>query len=199
MIDTIIEKAKGFLLDPVETFRKSRGDGAEPLLAYYAIIVLVHAILATIVALILGANGISALMLEMVKQLGMEMPLLGGVGAVVVIIVIEIVALVSLFILGGWMHIFIYLFGGRKGYLETVKAFGYGSTPNALIGWIPFIGPFIGGIWSIVLWIIGIREFQEMSTGKAVAAVLVAVVVALFIIVLIAAFFFIAVVSTMPV
>jgi hypothetical protein len=31
----------------------------------------------------------------------------------------------------------------------------------------------VGGIWVVVLWVIGLREAHETTTGKALAAVLV--------------------------
>ena len=46
----------------------------------------------------------------------------------------------------------------------------YGLTPNLLLGWIPFIG-FIAGIWSLVIEIVGIRQLHELTTGKAILAI----------------------------
>jgi hypothetical protein len=60
--------------------------------------------------------------------------------------------------------------------VETVKSIMYGSTPGLLLGWIPIVS-FIGGIWAIVIDILGIKELQEMSTGRAVAAVVIAFVI----------------------
>jgi pilus assembly protein TadC len=44
-------------------------------------------------------------------------------------------------------------------------------------------------LWSLVLGILGIRELQEMSTGKAILAVAIAVMIPLVIILLVAAYF----------
>ncbi|MEN6609679.1 MAG: YIP1 family protein [Methanoregulaceae archaeon] len=175
MIDMIVEKAKGLLLNPVETFQKSRSDAIEPTVKYFAVIVLIHAILSLVVAFILTATGSYAIFEVMVKQLGLVvMPLMGIVGAVIFVIIVEFLALFFAFVLGGWLHIWVYLLGGKKGYVQTVKALMLGSTPSMLIGWIPIIGTVIGGIWSFILAILGVRELQEISTGRAIAAIVIA-------------------------
>jgi len=68
-----------------------------------------------------------------------------------------------------------------------------------LIGWIPVIGIIVGGIWALVLAILGIRELQQVSTGRAVGAVILASFILLVIIVLIASWFIISLVSVEPV
>ena len=94
-----------------------------------------------------------------------------------------------IFIGGAWIHLWVYLLGGRKGhgYMRTVKALIYGATPGYLVGWVPFIGAFAGGIWALVLTIIGLRELHGITTGRAVAACLLLVVLVL---VIIFSFFF---------
>jgi hypothetical protein len=86
---------------------------------------------------------------------------------------------------------FVFLLGGRRGYLQTLKAITFGSTPAMLFGWIPFAG-FLAGIWSLALGIFGIRELQDLTTTRAVLAVILALMVVVLIIIAIAAFFFIA-------
>ena len=196
MLEMIVEKAKGLLLNPVETFQKSRADAIEQSILYYSAIVLVHAVLSILVAFLILETGTVALFDAMVKQLGVVMPLLGVIGAIVAVIAIEFFAVVFVFIIGGWLHLWVYLLGGRKGYTQTVKAMALGATPYMLIGWIPFIGPVIGGIWSFVLEILGVREMQEISTARAAAAVIIAGVVIAILVAFLAALFFIAAVSS---
>jgi hypothetical protein len=125
------------------------------------------------------------------EQMGLPLPAIAGVGVVLFAIVMIIVQFVFVFIIGAWLHLFVYLLGGRKGYLQTLKSVIFGSTPAMLIGWIPFIG-ILAGIWSIALEILGIRELQEMTTGKAALAVILAILIIVIIIIAIAALFFIA-------
>ncbi len=89
------------------------------------------------------------------------------------------------------------LFGGTKDIEQTIKTVMYASTPFLLLGWIPFIGIF-GALWSFILWIIGVKELHEISSGRAAAAVILAALVILIFIILIAAVFLIAAVSVIP-
>ena len=68
-----------------------------------------------------------------------------------------------------------------------------------LIGWIPLIGIILGGIWSLILSILGIRELHQISTGRAAGAVILAAIIIVIIIALIAAWFIISLVSIEPV
>lgn len=110
-----------------------------------------------------------------------------GIMAAVMFISIIIGGLIGILVGSGWMHIWVYLCGGRKGAGQTIKAMAYGSTPSLLLGWIPFIG-FIFGIWSIVVSIIGIRQLHEISTGRAVLAYLLGAIIIPLIIVLLILF-----------
>jgi hypothetical protein len=87
-------------------------------------------------------------------------------------------AFAGLFIGGSWTHLFVRAFGGRKGYGNTIKAFAYGNTPLLLFGWIPFVG-MLFPFWAWVLNIIGIRQLHEISTGRAIGAVLLSILLSI--------------------
>jgi len=162
------EKVKGFLLSPVETFQKVKDEDLGPLMKYFVILTLIFSILMAVIMI-----GLSSAMLSLlpVKLPFMAGAAAGGLTAVVTFITLLISLLIGLFIGAAIVHIFVYLLGGKKGYTQTVKAMGYGMTPSLLLGWIPFIG-IIVSIWALIVEIIGVRELQEMSTGKAVLAVI---------------------------
>ncbi len=162
------EKVKGFLLSPVETFQKVKDEDLGPLMKYFVILTLIFSILMAVIMI-----GLSSAMLSLlpVKLPFMAGAAAGGLTAVVTFITLLISLLIGLFIIAAIVHIFVYLLGGKKGYTQTVKAMGYGMTPSLLLGWIPFIG-IIVSIWALIVEIIGVRELQEMSTGKAVLAVI---------------------------
>jgi hypothetical protein len=195
MISTCYEKVKAFLLTPVEELQKSRGDSTKSTLLYYILIVLFNAILTALVVLILGGHGTLNTMSTLLKQLGWALPFVGALGAILVVIVMAILAVVFLFIGGIWLHIWVYIAGGRKGYMHTVKALAYGSTPVMIIGWIPIIGPFIGGIWTFVLEVLGVREMHQISTARAAIAVILAVIIPIIIVMILLAAVFAAVMS----
>ncbi|OPX71924.1 MAG: Yip1 domain protein [Methanoregulaceae archaeon PtaB.Bin108] len=195
----IIETAKGFLMQPVQAFQKARRIELGDAIKYFIILLIINAILTVIVDLIMGSAILSAINQTM-GQFGMgEIFLVETIGVVIGAIVLVIVSLIMVFIIGGWLHLFVYLLGGRKGYLETVKALIFGSTPYMLIGWIPLIGIILGGIWSLILSILGIRELHQISTGRAAGAVILAAIIIVIIIALIAAWFIISLVSIEPV
>jgi hypothetical protein len=101
---------------------------------------------------------------------------LAGLTAVILLIFVIISGLIGILVGSGWMHIWVYICGGRKGVGQTIKAMAYGSTPSLVLGWIPFIG-IIFSIWSIVVSIIGIRQLHEISTGRAVLAYLLGAII----------------------
>jgi len=177
MIDPIVTRVKGFLLKPVETFQQFKNDEPGIVFSYFAALLLIHAILSAIIAVI----GIETL------------PRYAGIPeGIAVPVIVFFMALAGGFIVtlifAAWLHLWVYILGGRKGIMQTFKAIIYGHTPRLLLGWIPFIG-FVFMLWSLVLGILGIRELQEMSTGKAILAVAIAVMIPLVIILLVAAYF----------
>jgi hypothetical protein len=183
MIETIADKAKGFLLNPVETFRQSTNDEPGVVFTYFGALLLLHAILAAGIALI----GMGTLP----EFAGMPR---GDLVPVMVFLMALAGGFIFTLIFAAWLHLWVYLFGGRKGIMQTIKAIIYGHTPRLLLGWIPFVG-FIFMLWSLVLGILGIRELQEISTARAILAVAIAVMIPLILIIIIAAWFMISYVS----
>jgi len=66
--------------------------------------------------------------------------------------------------------------GNNNGYRTTFRAVAY-SHSGYLFGIIPFVGMVVGGIYAFILTVIGVREGHNISTGKAVLAVLLPVIV----------------------
>jgi hypothetical protein len=65
--------------------------------------------------------------------------------------------------------------GATNGFEATFRVAAY-SQAAQLWGLIPFVGGFIGGIWFLVVQIIGLREIHGISYLKVVAALLLALV-----------------------
>lgn len=169
-----VEKVQGFLMEPSKTFDATKGENLNEAIKYYVVIAVIYSALAAVLFAFMG-NLIGSMMGG--RSLGMIMG--GGLaagGAAVLFVSSLILGIVSAFIGGAILHIFVYIVGGRKGIEQTVKAVMYGSTPGLLLGWIPFIG-FIAWIWSLVVEILGIRQLHELTTGKAVLAVVLLFVV----------------------
>ena len=162
-----IEKVKGFLLEPSRTFHYSREDSLVNALKYYLILFLFYSVLEILVRIFFG---------EMIVSLmGKYVMISGDVGIKEIIMnsISDVVyAIPGLFIIGAFLHIGVYMSGGKKGLNQTIKALVYSSTPSLLFGWIPVINV-IAGSWSLILNIMGIREFQEISTVRALMAMVV--------------------------
>ena len=184
MLNDFVGLVKGFIMKPAETFQKVKGGSLGDAFVYFLILLVIDAILSAIVA----AIGVSAM------SLYNSLPGMKGVVPLVIFFGMLIGGIIGVFIGGAWLHIFVWALGGKKGYVQTVKSLMYGSTPGLLLGWIPLVS-FIGGIWALILDILGIKELQEMSLGRAVAAVVIAGVIAVVIIMIIAVAMFMAVMS----
>ena len=95
----------------------------------------------------------------------------------VVIILIPFMIAFSILIGSGVTHLCLMIVGGnRKGFEATFRAISY-SYSAQLFNIVPFIGNLIGGIYLLILTIIGVREGHDISTGKAVLAVLLPLIV----------------------
>jgi hypothetical protein len=185
MSNHIGEKVKGFLLHPSETFRATRAETLTSAYQYYVILLIIFSVLlAIVVSVSVGATYWSSSVTTIASS-----GLLGSTGSGIVkaftaFLVtyllflpyfLFVFMLFAIFISGFYYHVFVILFGGQKGLTQTVKTVMYASTPALLLGWIPFVS-IIGSVWTVILIIIGVRENQEMTTGRAVLVVLVPLV-----------------------
>jgi len=168
MVLNFVEKLKGLLMNPVEILQQLREEGLWDALTYFIIILVVYAVLFTMMIMTV-LMGFIALTGALLPEFGEWMPVLLFLGALTG-------GLILVFLGGAWLQLWVYVFGGRRGYTHTVKSLMYGATPAMLLGWIPIIN-IIGAIWAFILQILGIREMHEISTGRAVIAVLIAFVI----------------------
>lgn len=178
-----VEKVKGFLMEPSKTFDASKEDTLEDAIKYYAVIIAVYsALFALIATFALGSLG----SMMGLGQLGMMAGAGAGIGgALIIFVTMLVLGIIGVFISGAIIHIGVLIVGGKKGITQTIKAVIYGSTPGLLLGWIPLIG-MLAAIWSFVLEILGIRQLQEVTTGRAIIAVIIPVVILTIIIIIIA-------------
>lgn len=172
-----IEKVKGLLLDPTGTYNKLKDEEMGAALRYFIIWLLIFSALAAVIFAVVGTAIFSMLPQG---ELGMFNQILGAGGGFIIagamFIATLIFGIIGVFIGAAIIHLGVILVGGNQGYEQTVKSLIYGGTPGYLFGWIPFIG-IIGSIWSLILIIFGVKELHEVSTGKAVIAVLIPVII----------------------
>jgi hypothetical protein len=181
-----LEKVKGLLLEPSKTFDSLKDETLGEAIKYYAIIAAVYSAL---FALIFAFAGSLFGSMMGYRNLGTMMGAGVGIGAAVFFFVMfMILAIAGAFIGGAILHIFVYIVGGRKGIVQTIKAGMYGSTPSLLLGWIPFVS-IIVAIWSLVVEIIGVRQLHELTTGRAILAVLIPIILVIILVVILVALF----------
>ncbi len=174
----IQNQISGLLFHPVDTFRSLYEEEWTESLKYYLVLLTIFTILDGILAgLIIFPMGLMTGITEV-----FPLPLL----FVLILIGIFVFNIICLFLMSGFMHIFVHLLGGRRGFYETLKVMAYASTPTMVLGWIPLIG-IIGWFWTFILNVTGIQELQQLSTPRALVAVLLPICI-IFIIILIAYF-----------
>lgn len=158
---------KGATFDPGRFFAatpRDRGTGAA-LVFYLALGILVAGVTLFWSSMaVLGTAGEPSFMAD----LGLE-PL----NPLVRFLLSPLILLFALFLSAGVVHVLLLIFdGATHGFGTTVRVFCYAYSP-AIFGVVPIIGPLVGGIWSVVLAIIGLREAHEAAAWKPAVAVLV--------------------------
>lgn len=186
MPDAIITQIRGILVSPVETFRNSRDKTAESVFSYFLVLLVIDALLTSIITA-LGV-GAMAVLLRYIPAYSSLLPVL-------VFAIVLVGGMAWALLISAWIHLWVYLAGGRKGIFMTIKAVLYGMTPALLFGWIPVIG-FFFTLWTLVLEILGIRELQELGTGKTILVMVIAIVIPMILVALAAAWFFLSSVAT---
>jgi hypothetical protein len=100
------------------------------------------------------------------------------------IILVPLTIIFSLFLGSIVTHVCLMIVGGnKKGFQTTFRAIAYAFSGN-LFAIIPFIGSTIGGIYFLILTIIGLRESHTISTGRAALAVFLPLIVGVGLVVL---------------
>ena len=178
MVLSIEERMQGFLFSPSKTFDASKEDTLGDSLTYFvAILAIFAAIFGTFIAIYTGMwlsvfmslvtqiPGASTSMPPFIGEIG---PLMAMLIFVLFFVAVFIGGIIGAFIGGLWTHIWVFLVGGRKGVAQTIKAVMYGATPNLLLAFMP---------WAIIVQVIGIRQLQELSTGRAILALILAIII----------------------
>jgi len=175
-VDELLDVYKGVLTQPSEFFEsEDRRDGFGFSLKFAAVNLAISAVLSTVSVVAFGAAS-SAL-----SETGLGI----GVGLIAAFTLIgsPILGLIGLLISSGIIHIFVSLLGGEHGYSETLSAMEYATAVQPLTAVFSLI-PILGSLVNFVIWIYaiflqtkGIENFQEMSTGRALAAVLLPVLI----------------------
>ena len=106
--------------------------------------------------------------------------LISGIAVILLLIFLPFFEAVSLFIGSAVTHLWLVIAGGnKKGYEATFRTFSYANSARLFyvipFFLIPFLAPilyFVLTVYHLTLIVIGIRECNEISTGRAILAVL---------------------------
>jgi len=177
----------GFLTRPRETFARSKGKSLGCAYQYYAGLLIIFSVLFAFVTIILGVAHFNAVIQQVAMIPFIGEALSGGLshfsGFVAIwrlfaAYVLFLMLLFGIFMMGFVFHAFVLLFGGEKGVVQTLRTTMFAATPALLLGWIPYIW-IIGLVWAVVIFIIGISETQEISTGSGAAVIIVPLILKL--------------------
>lgn len=70
------------------------------------------------------------------------------------------------------LHLFVLMLApDRRGIGATARVICYASGP-VVLSLVPFVGALAGGVWGLVLQVIGVREAHRTTTGRAVVVAL---------------------------
>jgi len=65
--------------------------------------------------------------------------------------------------------------GARRDFEATLRVVCFAQA-TSVVFLVPFCGQLIGAVWTLVLYVIGLAQAHEISTGKAAAAALLPLV-----------------------
>lgn len=173
---------KKVLTQPSEFFEsEDKRDGFGFSLKFAAVNLLIAGLLSSLSIVAFGSMG--AMLGETSNTLGI------GLLAAIALVATPIVGLIGLMISSGLIHIFVALLGGENGYSETLSVMGYATAIQpitAAFSFIPILGSLVNlavGLYAVFIQAKGLENFQEMSLGRAIAAVLLPVLVIIAIVV----------------
>ncbi|MEK6874631.1 MAG: YIP1 family protein [Nanoarchaeota archaeon] len=155
---SIVEKITEIFSSPTQFFLSLKEDGVGEAFGYLAVVGILYAALVGLLYTIMGT---------MMSIFGMGMGMFASIGSLLLILILYILILVFSFVGAAIAHVWAKIWGGSGNYSHTYQLIVYSSTPNMILGWIPFIG-WLAGIYSLVLLIIGTQHMHELSLAKSI-------------------------------
>ena len=137
-----------------------------------------------------SVGGIAALIYNLFLQVGMHsfmppearqqsLPFMAGLGAgmtIFIAFIMPVFVAIGAFISSGVWHLSLMICSGAKQPFETTfRTACYAMGAGTALSIIPFCGGSIGALWGLVCLCMGLAKTHEISTGRAVGAVLLPV------------------------
>ncbi len=103
----------------------------------------------------------------------------GWAGFVAQLVLGWIFVVITVFVAAGILHLMLLLLGGaRRGFEATFRVVAFAQATSVVL-LVPFCGQVVGGasgLWTLVLYILGLAEAHQIGHGKAAAAALLPLV-----------------------
>jgi hypothetical protein len=175
-VTALVETTREVLLQPGAFFRAMPVSGGvgSPLL--YAVIIgwiglvasaFYQAIFRSVVGSSLGALGSERP--EIAALLGWVE---GWAGFVAQAVFGGVFVVIGVFLAAGVLHLVLLLLGGaRRDFEATLRVVSF-SQATSILFLVPFCGQLVAGIWTLVLYVLGLAAAHQIGHGKAAAAVL---------------------------
>ncbi|MGC4120607.1 MAG: YIP1 family protein [Myxococcales bacterium] len=182
VIGAYLETVKLSVTDPVRLFERMRVDNAAGALSYFWINFAVGVIAAQAWAPVISGLGFDPFKqggapklpegFEKFVELNNSFAFNLAAG-----VVLALLGPVFLYLVTGVIHLGLLLFqNAPRGFNATLRSVSYASAPQ-LLQLVPIcLGP-VGGVWSLVLIVIGLSRTHRISVGKALLGVAVPLVV----------------------
>lgn len=172
-LSRLLTKAKGFLFDPENAFKKEKKTSLLEAFKYFLFITAIYIILVEVILFLYVMKTGSIMTMEFwaFEAWGATFSYLISIGFSILI--------------GVWIHIFVKILGTKQDYQQSIKLVFYSLTPGMVLGWIPLLGyvnrvPYIELIfivWCTILMILGVRTIHSMKNDKAILSVILAILI----------------------
>ncbi len=88
----------------------------------------------------------------------------------IVMVILPVYVIVKLFVNSGIVHLLLRILGAEKnGFEATFRVMAYSRAAH-IWALIPFIGGWVGGLWQLVIQVIGLRRIHETSYSRVILA-----------------------------
>jgi len=162
------------LMKPREAFQQARN---EPLAtAAFTVIplALLFAVLVTAMGVLLSPAAVFGPMAPLLTGSGFMQPGITPAALLAGVLILAVLCLIAISLKAAWLHLWVYVLGGRQGVEQTAKAVLSAAIPIFLLGGIPLLGLLVGALWAIVILVTGIEVLHGISSGRALASVFLA-------------------------
>jgi hypothetical protein len=173
----LFKKIGKSIIHPIELFESTKSEKLGKPFKYQIIILLLPLIIG-LISLFVFFDYISlflSLFLSIIPGFSNLIPATAVFFSLILIFFVLVIFPIFTFIIAGGLHLIVKIFRGQGTYSSTYKAVIYCSTPSVFLGFIPYLN-YAVFLWTLVLSILAVTIYHEISKLKASIIVLLPVV-----------------------